>query len=347
MDAPTNVVEGIQHMAITPMHWICFIGAVLFFLALDLGVFHRKARKVNFREALAWSGLWASLALLFGSYISVYRGFTEGTEFVTGYIIELSLSMDNVFVIALIFSYFRVPPQLQHRVLFWGIMGALVMRGVMIIAGAALIREFHWVLYFFGLFLVYSGVKMLLQSEDDGVEPEKNPVVKLARKLFPVTNDFEGQNFVTTMNGKRALTPLAIVLVMIETTDLVFALDSIPAIFAVTQKEFIVFTSNVFAILGLRSLYFVLANAIDYFRYLKFGLSLVLVFIGGKMLAEMVEYKISVIASLYIVAGIILTSIIVSIGTARKHPDADLYHETDDPEPGEEGVGETSEKSES
>ncbi|MBG87389.1 MAG: hypothetical protein CMO80_10870 [Verrucomicrobiales bacterium] len=320
-------------MEITPMHWAIFIVAVLFFLALDLGVFHREARKVNFREALAWSGLWASLALLFGSYVSVYRGFTEGTEFITGYIIELSLSMDNVFVIALIFGYFRVPAELQHRVLFWGIMGALVMRGVMIVAGAALIREFHWILYFFGLFLVYSGVKMLLQTDEEGVEPEKNPFIKLARKWFPVTNEFEGQNFLTTLNGKRALTPLALVLVMIETTDLVFALDSIPAIFAVTQKEFIVFTSNVFAILGLRSLYFVLANAIEYFRYLKFGLSLVLVFIGGKMLAEMAEIKISVVASLYIVAGIIITSIIVSIGTARKHPDPALYKESDDPKP--------------
>ena len=329
-------------MDITPLHWIVFIVAVLFFLALDLGVFHRHARKVKFREALAWSALWCSLALLFGSFVSTYRGFEEGTEFVTGYIIELSLSMDNVFVIALIFSYFRVPIAYQHRVLFWGIMGALVMRLAMILVGAALIKQFHQVLYFFGAFLVYSGVKMLLGKDDEGVEPEKNPCVSLARKWFRVSPDYDGQNFTTLLNGRKALTPLALVLVMIETTDLIFALDSIPAIFAVTQKEFIVFTSNVFAILGLRSMYFVLANAIEYFRYLKFGLSLVLVFIGGKMLAEMWDLHIDTMASLYIVAGIIIASIIVSFRTAKTHPDPSLYEDEDDDD--EQG-GDGSEKS--
>jgi tellurite resistance protein TerC len=311
---------GVQRMEITTVHWVVFIVAVLFFLALDLGVFHREARKVRFKEALAWSGLWASLALLFGSFVSMYRGFDEGTEFITGYIIEVSLSMDNVFVIALIFSFFRVPTAYQHRVLFWGIMGALVMRLVMILAGAALISRFYQVLYLFGAFLVYTGVKMLV-VDDEGVEPEKNPCIRLARKWFRVSNDFDGQKFVTMVDGKKALTPLALVLVMIETTDLIFALDSIPAIFAVTQKEFIVFTSNVFAILGLRSLYFVLANAIEYFRYLKYGLSLVLVFIGGKMLAEWWHVKIDTLVSLYIVAAIITGSVILSFLSAREIPD--------------------------
>lgn len=310
-----QVVADVQRMDITPMHWAIFVVCILFFLALDLGVFHRKARRVKFKEALAWSGLWCSLALLFGSFVSVYRGFDEGTEFVTGYIIELSLSMDNVFVIALIFAYFRVPSDFQHRVLFWGIMGALVMRGVMILAGAALISRFHQILYFFGAFLVYSGIKMLF-VDDEGVEPEKNPCVRLARRWFRVSTDYNGQKFTTKIDGKSALTPLALVLVMIETTDLIFALDSIPAIFAVTQNEFIVFTSNVFAILGLRSMYFVLANAIDYFRYLKYGLSIVLIFIGAKMLLEMVEYHIPTMLSLYIVAGIITGSVIMSFMTA-------------------------------
>lgn len=325
-------MTGVQRMNITPLHWVVFIIAVLFFLALDLGVFHRKARKVKFREALAWSALWCSLALLFGSFVSTYLGFREGTEFVTGYIIELSLSMDNVFVIALIFGYFRVPLDYQHRVLFWGIMGALVMRLVMILAGAALIKQFHQVLYLFGAFLVYSGIKMILAGDDEGVEPERNPCIRLARRWFRISSDFDGQNFTTLVDGRKALTPLALVLVMIETTDLIFALDSIPAIFAVTQKEFIVFTSNVFAILGLRSMYFVLANAIEYFRYLKYGLSLVLVFIGGKMLAEMANLHIDTMASLYIVAGIIIGSIIISFRTAKHHPDPALYDEEDDDE---------------
>ncbi len=303
---------------ITAWHYAGFILAVLFFLALDLGVFHRKAHVVRFREAIAWTAFWISIATVFASIVSVYRGFEEGTEFVTGYLIELSLSMDNVFVIALVFAYFRVPSKFQHRVLFWGIVGALLMRGALIAAGTALIQQFHWMLYVFGAFLVYSGVKMLFWDEDAGIEPEKNPIVRLTRKWFPVSAAFDEQHFTTRVAGKWALTPLAIVLVMVETTDLIFALDSIPAIFAVTQKPFIVFTSNVFAILGLRSLYFVLANAIEYFRFLKYGLSLVLVFIGGKMLLEMADLKIDVVASLYIVAGILLTSIVISISSARK-----------------------------
>jgi tellurite resistance protein TerC len=249
--------------------------------------------------------------------------------FVTGYITELSLSMDNVFVIALIFAYFRVPSQYQHRVLFWGIVGALIMRGVMIGLGAALIQRFEWLLYVFGAFLLFTGVKMLL-AEEEGVEPEKNPVIRLARRLFPVTPEFDGQKFLSRLNHRTALTPLAIVLLMVETTDLVFAVDSIPAIFGFTQDPFIVFTSNIFAILGLRSLYFVLAGAIRYFRFLKVGLSVVLVFIGVKMLLDPHKHKgdtteklwfqvdIDARVSLAVVASIILISILISVVAARR-----------------------------
>jgi tellurite resistance protein TerC len=238
-------------------------------------------------------------------------------EFVTGYIIELSLSMDNVFVIALIFAYFRVPQLQQHRVLFWGILGALVMRGVMIWAGVELIQRVKFIFYFLGAFLVYTGGKMFFVREE-GVQPEKNWAIRGARKFFPVSLDFDGQHFVTTLDGRRSLTPLALVLLMVETTDLIFALDSIPAIFAVTIDPFIVFTSNVFAILGLRSLYFVLAGAIEYFRFLKLGLSVVLIFIGAKMLlARNPYYHISTPVSLIIVGGIILISILVSVIAAR------------------------------
>lgn len=296
---------------ITPWHWVGFVIAILFFLALDLGVFHRSAHVVRFKEALLWSGIWFLMALLFARGLLSWRGYDESIEFLTGYLIELSLSMDNVFVMALIFGYFAVPASQQHRVLFWGIVGALLMRGIMIGIGSALISTFHWVLYIFGAFLVFTGIRMAMASEQ-GVDPEKNLVIRLAKKFFPVSHEFEGQKFFTKMNGARALTPLALVLLMVETTDLIFALDSIPAIFAVTEKTFIVFTSNVFAILGLRSLYFVLAGAILYFRYLKFGLSVVLVFIGGKMLIAKWHHIPSNV-SLIVVAGIIGLSMLVSL----------------------------------
>ncbi len=328
----------LAQLEISTWHWTGFILCVLFFLALDLGVFHRKAHVVKFKEAIAWTTLWVTLSFCFGLFIApaMAEGWTkqETTEFVTGYIIELSLSMDNVFVIALIFTYFRVPPQYQHRVLFWGILGALVMRGVMIAAGAALIQRFSWTLYLFGAFLVFTGIKMLI-VRDTGVHPEKNPVLRLARRFFPVSHEFEGQKFTTRLKGRLALTPLALVLLMVETTDLIFALDSIPAIFAVTKKPFIVFTSNVFAILGLRSLYFVLAGMIEYFRYLKVGLSVVLIFVGVKMLLDphdgppkWFQLDIPVNLSLIVVGVIILASIIVSVAVkqhekrlaAPKHP---------------------------
>ena len=313
---------------ITAWHYVGFIAAVLVFLALDLGVFHREAHVVRFREALAWTAVWFALAMTFAGLIKANRPQGEAIEFITGYIIELSLSMDNVFVIALIFAYFRVPLAQQHRVLFWGILGALLMRGLMIGAGAALVKQFHGLLYAMGGFLIYTGIKMLL-VDDDGVHPEKNFAIRIARKFFPVTHEFDGQKFLTTVDGKTALTPLALVLVMVETTDLIFAVDSIPAIFAVTQKPFIIFTSNVFAILGLRSLYFVLAGAIGFFRYLKTGLSIVLVFIGVKMLLGIWQLEIRSGVSLAIVLAIILVSIGASILAARREG----KHLPDDDEP--------------
>jgi tellurite resistance protein TerC len=307
--------------AITPWHWAIFVVAVLIFLALDLGVFHRRAHVVGFREAFTWTAVWITVAVCFGLFIAPEFVHTwdreEKEQFLTGYIIELSLSMDNVFVIALIFAYFRLHLQFQHRVLFWGILGALLMRGLMIWMGSALIGRFHWLLYVMGGFLVFTGLKMLLADEDDGVEPEKNLAIRITRKFFPITDRFQDSKFITKIDGRRMLTPLVLVLLMVETTDVIFAVDSIPAIFAVTTDPFIVFTSNVFAILGLRSLYFVLAGAIDYFRFLKLGLAAVLCLIGAKMLAAP-WYKMSTTLSLILVAGIITISVLASVVIGRK-----------------------------
>jgi tellurite resistance protein TerC len=319
-------------LEVTPWHYAGFVACVIVFLALDLGVFHKTAHVVKFKEAISWTTLWVTLSFAFGLFIApaMIGGWErqDTVEFVTGYVIELSLSMDNVFVIALIFTYFRVPPQYQHRVLFWGILGALIMRGVMIAIGAAVIKQFAWTLYLFGAFLVFTGIKMLFVS-DEGVQPDKNPVLRLAKKFFPVTPEFHGQKFSLRESGRIVLTPLALVLLMVETTDLIFALDSIPAIFAITTEPFLVFTSNVFAILGLRSLYFVLAGAIDYFRYLKVGLSFVLVFIGVKMLIDphgappkWFQYKIEADLSLIIVGAIILTSMALSVVAGRREKKA-------------------------
>ncbi|MDB6130858.1 MAG: hypothetical protein JWM04_1965 [Verrucomicrobiales bacterium] len=296
---------------ISSWHWIGFLAFVLFFVAMDLGVFHRHAHVVRFREALSWTVAWFLLAMVFALFIRKSIGHEESVEFTTGYILELSLSMDNVLVIALIFPYFRVPLVFQHRILFWGILGALVMRGAIIAMGAALIHRFQWILLVFGAFLVLSAIKMIF-SNDDGAHPEKNVILKVIRKFFPVSEDFDGEKFLTQHKGRTALTPLALVLIMVETTDLIFAVDSIPAIFAVTENAYVVFTSNMFAILGLRSLYFVLAGAIGYFRYLKLGLSIVLMFIGGKMLVHK-QWSISPTVSLYIVASIIGLSVLVSL----------------------------------
>ncbi len=319
-------------MEIAWWHYALFVVGVLFVLAFDLGVFHRRAHVVRFREALGWSILWFCLAMAFAGSLALEWNRDAAQKFVLGYILELSLSMDNVFVIALIFGYFRVPLEFQHRVLFWGVLGAFVMRGVMIGLGAALVARFDWVLYVFGAFLLFTGIRMIFSS-NEGVQPEKNPIIRLAQKFCRVSREFDGQKFCTKVRGQHALTPLALVLLMVETTDLVFAVDSIPAIFGVTRDPFIVFTSNVFAILGLRSLYFVLAGAIVYFRYLKIGLSFVLVFIGVKMLldphaeealteggahAEALELEwyqldIPTSVSLGVVGGIIGMSILISV----------------------------------
>jgi len=301
--------------------WLIFSLAVVLFLALDLGVFHRKAHIVRFKEAFIWTSVWFALAWLFALVLAPVMvpswDRKDTYEFITGYVIELSLSMDNVFVIALLFAYWRVPQDFQHRILFWGILGALIMRGVMIWLGVSLIHHFNWMFYVLGVFLIFTGIKMV-SSGSEGVHPEKNWIIRLARKVFPVAPDFDGQRFVTTLNGRRALTPLALVILTVESSDLIFAVDSIPAIFAVTQDAFIVFTSNVFAILGLRSLYFVLAGAIRYFRFLKAGLSVVLVFIGIKMLLHHTSYEVSTALSLVVVAGIVLVSMLASIVVARK-----------------------------
>ena len=309
---------------ITPWHWAGFILCVLIFLALDLGLFHRHARVVKFREAAAWSAVWFALAMAFAGAMAHWRGREEAVQFTTGYIIELSLSLDNILVIALIFAWFRIPVQFQHRLLFWGIFGALVMRGAMIAAGAELIRQFDWVLYVFGAFLVFAGFKMLFSGQET-VQPEKSLALRLARKCFAVTPDLDGQRFFTRLDGRLALTPLALVLLLIETTDLIFALDSVPAVFSVTRKAFIVFTSNVFAILGLRSLYFLLAGALGYFRYLKIGLSFVLAFIGVKMLLDPhghepkgFQVEIPTGVSLMTVAAIIVIAIVLSIMVAER-----------------------------
>jgi tellurite resistance protein TerC len=308
---------------ITAWHWVGFIACLLVFLALDVGLFHRTAHVVSFREALRWTVFWFILAMLFALGLHWMRGSKEALQFVTGYLIEISLSLDNVFVIALVFAYFSIPSQLQHRVLFWGILGALLMRGFMIGVGVALINQLQWTLYLLGAFVFFTGIKMLFVKTD--VHPEKNRVVRWARRLYPVAPALDGQKFMTTWNGKRALTPLALVLLMIETTDLIFAVDSIPAVFAVTRKPFIVFTSNMFAILGLRSLYFVLAGAIGYFRHLNVGLATVLVFIGGEMLLDPHDAKpkwfqvdIPIAVSLLVVAGILLVAVVCSVIAAQR-----------------------------
>ena len=301
-------------------HYAGFVILILLFLSLDLGVFHRKAHVVSFKEAFAWTTVWCCLALLFALGLRPLRGNASALDFLNGYLIELSLSMDNVFVMAVIFNYFKVPPLYQHRVLFWGVLGAFVMRGLMIGVGVELIHSYQWMLYVFGIFLVLTGIKMVVADEED-LCPEKNPLLRLAQRHFPVSTEYDGQKFLTFAGGRLALTPLALVLILVESTDLVLALDSIPAILGVTTDSFIVFTSNVFAILGLRSLYFVLAGAIAYFRYLKIGLAVVLGFIGFKMIV--VDWvKIPSSVSLPIVLAIIGISILLSLIRAWRDPGA-------------------------
>ena len=291
--------------------WIGFNVFVLGMLALDLGVFHRKAHEVSLREALTWSVVWICLALLFNLGIYHFWGSEKALEFLAGYLIEKSLSVDNIFVFLMIFSYFSVPALYQHRVLFWGILGALVMRAIFIAAGSALLSAFHWIIYIFGGFLIITGIKMF-SAGDEKIEPEKNPAVRLLRRIMHVSSDYHGQRFFVRKDGRLYATPLLLVLVVVETTDVIFAVDSIPAIFAVTLDPFIVYTSNVFAILGLRALYFLLAGIMDMFRYLKVGLAFVLCFVGVKML--LVDfYKIPIGVSLGVVAGILAASILFSL----------------------------------
>ncbi|MEX2116665.1 MAG: TerC family protein [Bacteroidota bacterium] len=299
--------------------WAVFNVFVIAMLVLDLHVFHRRAHEVKVREALLWSGFWIVLSLLFNLGIYLLEGSVVALEFFTGYIIEKSLSVDNLFVFLMIFSYFKVPAKYQHKVLFWGIIGALVMRGTLIFVGVTLINQFHWVLYIFGAFLVFTGVKMAIQDEAIEVHPEKNLIVRMFKGILPVTPGYHEGKFFVKVDGKLYATLLFVVIIVVETTDLVFALDSIPAIFAITRDPFIVYTSNVFAILGLRALYFALAGLLDLFHYLKFGLSVVLAFIGVKMLIEGF-YEMPILIALGVVAGVLLISILLSILRPRKEP---------------------------
>ncbi len=314
--------------------WVGFNLFVLAMLALDLGVFHRTAHEVSVKEAAIWSVVWISLAMVFNLLLYLfwerlmsgdpYRASDAGLAFLTGYLIEKALSIDNIFVFVLIFSYFAVPAKYQHRVLFWGILGALLMRASMILAGVELIKRFHWVIWLFGVFLIFTGIKMAT-SGDEKLEPEKNPVLQLVRRVMPVSDRYDGQKFFTVQHGVRMATPLFLVLIMVETTDVIFAVDSIPAIFAVTQNPFLIYTSNVFAILGLRSLYFVLAGVVHKFHYLKLGLSVVLAFVGVKMLLPDlsewlfgVSYKIPTAISLGVVAAVIGVAVAASLLRARR-----------------------------
>jgi tellurite resistance protein TerC len=308
--------------------WVAFNLFVLAILALDLGVFHRKAHTVRFREAAIWVAVWVSLALVFNVIVYFWKGRGPALEFLAGYLIEQSLSVDNVFIFVLIFSHFRVPAQYQHRVLFWGILGALVMRLSLILLGAALLKRFEWVIYLFGVFLVYTGFRMLMHRDEE-IEIEDNPQMRFFRRVLPnLTEGYEGRHFFVRRDGKLFATPLALVLVMVESSDLIFAVDSIPAIFGVTRDPFIVYTSNVFAIMGLRSLYFMVAGVLGLFRYLTIGLALVLMFIGVKMLLVAWEIHIPIGIALGVVIAILATAILASIRAAR----GDAAPGGDDPE---------------
>ena len=296
--------------------WILFNIFVLAMLALDLGVFHRKAHEVKIKEAVAWSAVWIALALLFNVGVYFWRGPEQAQAFLTGYLLEKSLSVDNIFVFLLIFSYFRVDSLYQHKILFWGILGALIMRGIFIAVGVTLIQQFHWVIYVFGAFLILTGVKMAFQKDKE-IHPERNPALRLFRRFMPVTDHYVQGQFFVQQNGRTFATFLFVVLLVVETTDVIFAVDSIPAILAITLDPFIVYTSNVFAILGLRALYFALAGAMRLFHYLHFGLSSILVFIGIKMLLADI-YKIPIFIALSVVAGILIISVVVSVLRFRK-----------------------------
>jgi tellurite resistance protein TerC len=297
--------------------WIGFNLFIFLLLFIDLKVFNRKAHEITIKESLLWSGVWIGISLLFNVGVFFWYGRESALQFFTGYLIEKSLSIDNLFVFLLLFSYFKVPPRYQHKVLYWGILGALIMRGILILLGAALISRFHWILYIFGLFLVITGIKMALQNEEKELHPERNIVVRFFKKFFPVTAGYHEEKFFVKTGGKRYGTLLIIVLLVVETTDLLFAVDSIPAIFAITQDPFIIYTSNVFAILGLRSLYFALAGMMDMFYYLRHGLSVVLTFIGLKMLLlGLIDIPIGV--ALGVVGGVLLIAVVASLIRAHR-----------------------------
>ena len=292
--------------------WGGFLLFIAIMLALDLGVFRKKSKAIGMKEALGWCGVWFSLALAFTGLIWWWQGSQSASEWFTAYLVELCLSVDNVFVFVLIFTYFKVPAQHQHRVLFWGILGAALMRFIFILAGVGLLERFHWLIYLFGAFLVLTGIKMALPKKEE-FEPEKNIVVRLFRRFYPVGNHYDGGRFFTKHDGRRAATPLFLVLLIIETTDVAFALDSIPAVLAISRDAFLVFTSNIFAILGLRSLYFALRGVMGLFRYLAFGLAVILVFIGSKMLLTGIDVHIPIGFSLGIIASVLALSIIASL----------------------------------
>ncbi len=296
---------------ITWITWIVFNLFIFAMLVLDLKVFHRKPHQIKMKEALGWSAFWIALALLFNLGIYFWRGPQAGLEFLTGYLIEKSLSVDNLFVFLLIFSYFKVPALYQHKILFWGIIGALVLRAFFIFAGIALISQFHWLIYIFGAFLILSGVKLALEKDKE-IHPEKNPILRIFRRIMPVTKEYKGAQFFFKEAGRRFATPLFVVLLVIETTDVIFAVDSIPAILAITRDPFIIFTSNAFAILGLRALYFALAGLMQAFHHLHYGLSAILIFVGTKMLLSE-YYKIPIGISLSIIGGILALSIVLSL----------------------------------
>jgi tellurite resistance protein TerC len=312
--------------------WLGFLVFIIALLALDLGVFHRKAHVIKTKEAFIWTAFWIMLALLFNVMIyyiyenhwfsigksigNVLDGKEAALKFFTGYLLEKSLSLDNIFVIAMIFAYFNVPPVYQHRVLFWGILGAIILRGIMIGLGVALIERFTWMIYVFGILLILTAVKLLI-SRHDNIEPKKNPLVKLAKRLFPVSDTYKEDHFFTRLNGRIAITPLFLVLIVVESSDVLFAIDSIPAIFAITTDPFIVFTSNIFAILGLRSLYFALAAVIEKFRYLKMSLVYILAYVGVKMILSH-HYHIPIIVSLSVIIGILLVGIMASIVASNR-----------------------------
>ncbi len=296
---------------ITPTVWIAFLAFVLLMLGLDLAVFHRKSHEVGIRESLIWTAVWIGLALLFNVGVYHWMGHEKGLEFLTGYLIEKALSVDNLFVFIMLFSMFQIEPKYQHKVLFWGILGALVMRAMFIFTGVALINRFHWIIYLFGAFLVFTGSKMIFQNHDE-VHPEKNPLVRLFKKIFPVTNELHGDRFFIRINHRLFATPLFVALIVVELTDLIFATDSIPAILAISHDPFIIFSSNVFAILGLRALYFALAGITRYFVYLRYGLAAILVFVGLKMSLSGF-YHFPVLWSLLIILLLLLISIATSL----------------------------------